>query len=132
MEMAGTVGVVGHRIPQPQPVGWEAEISQSSPHAPCARLCVGLFDFPAFLSFHSPWQACWGGGQEEVPEGSVEEPNSEKEGMGSHGGHSSVSHRKGTWGQLHKQDQEAVNKGIYVHTGAQLGWGGEPRGFRLS
>lgn len=73
-----------------------------------------------------------GGGQEEVPEGSVEEPNSEKEGMGSHGGHSSVSHRKGTWGQLHKQDQEAVNKGIYVHTGAQLGWGGEPRGFRLS
>lgn len=62
MERAGIVEVVGHRIPQSQPVGWEAEISQSSPHAPCARLFVGLFDFPAFLSFHSPWQPRWGAG----------------------------------------------------------------------
>lgn len=32
------------------------------PGAPGARLFVGLFGFPAFLSFHSPWQPRWGAG----------------------------------------------------------------------
>lgn len=119
VKMAGAVGVVGHRIPQSQPVGWEAESSQISPHAPCARLCVGLFGFPAYLSFHSPCQACWGAG------GGTwgEHRRSLMQEMGGVKGHGFVSHtpEREPWCQLTKRD--VVKKEIYAQVHSQDGVG---------
>lgn len=109
MKMPGAVGVVGHRIPQSQPVGREAESSQTSPHAPCARLCVGLFGFPAYLSFHSPCQACWGG---RYLGGAWRSLVQEKD--GGVRGHGFVSHtpEREPWCQLTKRD--VVKKEIFM------------------
>lgn len=76
VEMAGMMGVVGHRIPQSQPVGWEAEISQSSPHTPVpgsAWACLA-----SLHSCHSTAPGRLAEGWEEVPEGNMEKLHSEK------------------------------------------------------
>lgn len=70
------MGVVGHRTPQSQPVGWKAEISQSSPHAPVpgsAWACLA-----SLHSCHSTAPGRLAEGWEEVPEGNMEKLHSEK------------------------------------------------------
>lgn len=74
--------------------------SLCSPHAPCARLCVGLFGFPAYLSFHGPGRLA--GGRRR--------------------------HLRGAWWSLRKRGcEEPSGQSCLIHTGASASLPGESR-----
>lgn len=64
VEMAGIVGIVGHRIAQSPPVGWEAEVSQRAftPRPLCQALRGSVW-LPCILVIPQPLAGWLGGGR---------------------------------------------------------------------